>query len=177
MTGAPTGPLAVSVVSDLISRVTDAVLEEVPEVAEPTGSDAGAIIAAARAGSTGGRQGEEVGFATDSPVEGDGFEPSVPRLRRNSARLAGRDATRVRNTIVRVDQLEREKAGRSHRLQAASTSSTSIDSPEHGVPGAVFGRDADLDSHPPLRAQSCDPAMVHQHLEPNFILVESASPR
>ena len=90
---------------------------------------------------------------------------------------AGRDATRVRNTIVRVDQLEREKAGRSHRLQAASTSSTSIDSPEHGVPGAVFGRDADLDSHPPLRAQSCDPAMVHQHLEPNFILVESASPR
>src|SRR6516225_8513175 len=64
-TGAPTGPLAVSVLSDLISRVTDAVLEEVPEVAEPTGSDAGAIIAAARAGSTGGRQGEEVGFATD----------------------------------------------------------------------------------------------------------------
>ena len=113
----------------------------------------------------------------DSLLEGDGFEPSVPRLRRNSARLAGRDATRVRNTIVRVDQLEREKAGRSHRLQAASTSSTSIDSPEHGVPGAVFGRDADLDSHPPLRAQSCDPAMVRQHLEPNFILVESASPR
>jgi hypothetical protein len=74
----PTGPLAVSVLSDLISRVTDAVLEEVPEVAEPTGSDAGAIIAAARAGSTGGRQGEEVGFATDSPVEGDGFELSVP---------------------------------------------------------------------------------------------------
>jgi hypothetical protein len=62
-------PLAVSVLSDLISRVTDAVLEEVPEVEEPTGSDAGAIIAAARAGSTGGRQGEEVGFATDSPVE------------------------------------------------------------------------------------------------------------
>ena len=120
---------------------------------------------------------EEVKFAYDSLLEGDGFEPSVPRLRRNSARLAGRDATRVRNTIVRVDQLEREKAGRSHRLQAASTSSTSIDSPEHGVPGAVFGRDADLDSHPPLRAQSCDPAMVHQHLEPNFILVESASPR
>ncbi len=76
-----------------------------------------------------------------------------------------------------LETLEREKAGRSHRLQAASTSSTSIDSPEHGVPGAVFGRDADLDSHPPLRAQSCDPAMVHQHLEPNFILVESASPR
>jgi hypothetical protein len=48
-------------------------------VAEPTGSDAVAIIAAARAGSTGGRQGEEVGFATDSPVEGTGFEPSVPR--------------------------------------------------------------------------------------------------
>jgi hypothetical protein len=47
--------LAVSVLSDLISRVTDAVLEEVPEVAEPTGSDAGAIIAAARAESTGGR--------------------------------------------------------------------------------------------------------------------------
>src|ERR1700731_446941 len=88
-----------------------------------------------------------------------------------------RDATRVRNTIVRVDQLEREKAGRSHRLQAASTSSTSIDSPEHRVPGAVFGRDADLDSHPPLRAQSCDPAMFRQHLEPNFILVESTSPR
>jgi len=70
---------AVDVSPDLISRVTDAVLEEVPEVAEPTGSDAGAIIAAARAGSTGGRQGEEVGFATDSPVEGTGFEPSVPR--------------------------------------------------------------------------------------------------
>jgi hypothetical protein len=84
-------------------------------------------------------------FVADSALEGDGFEPSVPRLRRNSARLAGRDATRVRNTIGRVDQLEREKAGRSHRLQAASTSSTSIDSPEHGVPGAVFGRDADLD--------------------------------
>ena len=67
-----------SVLSDLISRVTDAVLEEVPEVAEPTGSDAGAIIAAARAGSTGGRQGEEVGFAIDSPVEEGGFEPSVP---------------------------------------------------------------------------------------------------
>jgi len=66
-------------------------------------------------------------------VEGDGFEPSVPRLRRNSARLAARDATRVRNTIVRVDQLEREEAGRSHRLQAASTSSASIDSPEHGA--------------------------------------------
>jgi hypothetical protein len=43
-----------------------------------------------------------VRFAPDSPLEGDGFEPSVPRLRRNSARLAGRDATRVRNTIVRV---------------------------------------------------------------------------
>src|SRR6266446_9795793 len=56
-------------------------------------------------------------IADDSPAEGDGFEPSVPRLRRNSARLAARDATRVRNTIVRVDQLEREKAGRSHRLQ------------------------------------------------------------
>ena len=77
---APTGPLAASV-SDLISRITDGVLEEVPEVAEPTGSDADAIIAAARAGSTGGRQGEEVGFATDSPVEGDGFELSVPRER------------------------------------------------------------------------------------------------
>src|SRR5271169_3013929 len=114
---------------------------------------------------------------TDSLPEGDGFEPSVPRLRRNSARLAAREATRVRNTIVCVDQLEREKAGRSHRLQAASTSSTSIDSPEHGVTGAVFGRDADLDSHPPLRAQSCDPATVRQHLEPNFIFVESASPR
>ena len=37
-----------------------------------------------------------------------------------------------------LETLEREKAGRSHRLQAASTSSTSIDSPEHGVPGAVF---------------------------------------
>src|ERR1700730_6865051 len=47
---------------------------------------------------------------TDCLLEGDGFEPSVPRLRRNSARLAGCDATRVRNTIVRVDQLEREKA-------------------------------------------------------------------
>src|SRR6267143_5637474 len=80
----------------------------------------------------------KIRFAPDSPAEGDGFEPSVPRLRRNSARLVARDATRVRNTIVRVDQLEREKAGRSHRLQAASTSSTSIDSPEHGVPGAVF---------------------------------------
>jgi hypothetical protein len=79
LTGAPTGPLAVSVLSDLISRVTDAVLEEVPEVAEPTGSDAGAIIAAARAGSTGGRQGEEVGFATDSPLGGDGLELPVPR--------------------------------------------------------------------------------------------------
>ena len=86
-TGAPTGPLAVSVLSDLISRVTDAVLEEVPEVAEPTGSDAGAIIAAARAGSTGGRQGEEVGFATDSPVEGDGFEPSVPERENLSLRI------------------------------------------------------------------------------------------
>jgi hypothetical protein len=29
-------------------------------------------------GSTGGRQGEEVGFAIDSPVEEGGFEPSVP---------------------------------------------------------------------------------------------------
>jgi len=103
--------------------------------------------------------------------------PRSPGYGGTRRRLAARDATRVRNTIVRVDQLEREKAGRSHRLQAASTSSTSIDSPEHGVPGAVFGRYADLDSHPPLRAQSCDPAMVHQHLEPNFILVESASPR
>ena len=27
------------------------------------------------------RQGEEVRFAADSLVEGDGFEPSVPRLR------------------------------------------------------------------------------------------------
>jgi len=79
----------VSVLSDLISRVTDAVLEEVPEVAEPTGSDAGAIIAAARAGSTGGRQGEEVGFATDSPVEGDGFEPSVPERENLSLRAKG----------------------------------------------------------------------------------------
>ena len=89
LTGARTGPLAVSVLSDLISRVTDAVLEEVPEVAEPTGSDAGAIIAAARAGSTGGRQGEEVGFATDSPVEGDGFEPSVPERENLSLRAKG----------------------------------------------------------------------------------------
>ena len=76
--GRPDRPLGGECVSDLISRVTDAVLEEVPEVAEPTGSDAGAIIAAARAGSTGGRQGEEVGFATDSPVGRNGFELSVP---------------------------------------------------------------------------------------------------
>jgi hypothetical protein len=58
--------LAVSVLSDLISRVTDVVLEEVREVAEPTGSDAGAIIAAARAGSTGGGQGEEVASRNSS---------------------------------------------------------------------------------------------------------------
>ena len=87
--GRPDRPLAVSVLSDLISRVTEAVLEEVPEVAEPTGSDAGAIIAAARAGSTGGRQGEEVGFATASPVEESGFEPSVPPAKVNSG-AAGR---------------------------------------------------------------------------------------
>ena len=36
------------------------------EVAEPTGSDAGAIIAAARAGSTGGGQGEEVASRNSS---------------------------------------------------------------------------------------------------------------
>jgi hypothetical protein len=39
--------------------------------------------------------GEEVGFADDSPVEGDGFEPSVPRLRWGSVLLGGRDTTDV----------------------------------------------------------------------------------
>jgi hypothetical protein len=29
--------------------------------------------------------GEEVGFADDSPVEGDGFEPSVPRSRERTS--------------------------------------------------------------------------------------------
>jgi hypothetical protein len=53
-------------------------------------------------------------------------------------------------------------SGRRHHCPPRSTGR------ERGVLGAVFGRDADLDSHPPLRAQSCDPAMVHQHLEPNY---------
>src|SRR5260370_38130641 len=66
-------------------------------------------------------------------------------------------------SFVSTSSSERKPAGLI-ASRGASTSSTSIDSPEHGVPGAVFGRDTDLDSHPPLRAQSCDPAMVHQHL-------------
>ena len=32
--------------------------------------------------------GEEVGFADDSPVEGDGFEPSVPRKWDNAFRVS-----------------------------------------------------------------------------------------
>jgi hypothetical protein len=37
----------------------------------------------------------KVRFAHDSPVEGDGFEPSVPRLRWGSVLLGGRDTTDV----------------------------------------------------------------------------------
>ena len=36
---------------------------------------------------------KEVRFARDSPLEGGGFEPSVPRLRWSSVQLAARDAT------------------------------------------------------------------------------------
>jgi hypothetical protein len=36
---------------------------------------------------------EEIRFAPDSPLEGGGFEPSVPRLRWSSVQLAARDAT------------------------------------------------------------------------------------
>jgi hypothetical protein len=36
----------------------------------------------------------EIEFATDSSLEGQGFEPSVPRLRWSSVQLAARDATR-----------------------------------------------------------------------------------
>ena len=35
----------------------------------------------------------KVRFAPDSPLEGGGFEPSVPRLRWSSVQLAARDAT------------------------------------------------------------------------------------
>jgi hypothetical protein len=40
-----------------------------------------------RTGSTGGRQGENVKFATDSPLEGAGFEPSVPLGDRGTLQL------------------------------------------------------------------------------------------
>ena len=53
---------------------------------------------------------EEVRFAADSPVEEDGFEPSVPRLRWSLVQLAARDATdaaiaKPGTPIVRVDEL------------------------------------------------------------------------
>jgi hypothetical protein len=41
------------------------------------------------------RRETEVRFASDSPLEGDGFEPSVPRLRWSSVLLGARDTTDV----------------------------------------------------------------------------------
>ena len=43
------------------------------------------------------RQDEEIRFAADSPLEGDGFEPSVPRDRDDLRATTGSESARVAN--------------------------------------------------------------------------------
>ena len=52
---------------------------------------------------------EEVRFALDSPLEGTGFEPSVPRQQWSSVQLAARDGNdaaiaKPGTPVVRVDE-------------------------------------------------------------------------
>ena len=91
---------------------------------------------------------EEVRFAPDSALEGDGFEPSVPRLLWSLVQLAARDATdaaiaKPGTPIVRVDELgERfphawrafhtDKSRRRARDRASATSSDRICHQEEG---------------------------------------------
>ena len=58
------------------------------------------------------RQGEEIRFAIDSLVEGDGFEPSVPRQRKPLVEAASfaRDRNRERTSGANVTCSERGSA-------------------------------------------------------------------
>jgi hypothetical protein len=60
----------------------------------------------------------KVGFAIDSPLEGDGFEPSVPRPE-SLVRLAARDATMPHREARNADRSRRRARASDFRMPGA----------------------------------------------------------
>ena len=83
--------------------------------------------------------GEEVGFADDSPVEGSGFEPSVPR-EKDVCKHRDRRRSRAARAQIGVNWRKCRTPAKLARSDEATGSIWYLARRRNGAAGEIFGR-------------------------------------